>query len=386
MNGEKVTVTSQMLNSFCYQFLSEVKELKEILISFNINIKDALPSVFNAKGITINAVYSHDRQHVLISFTPTNESAIRTHMLMGDVFNYLDPYGEWAKMPGLMNFTNVENLSLRNLTIKGGKPFEFWGHIDAILDDINFDIPKKGLVKVDYSFIFSVPVFIKKLRETKQFARDLFGLYWGYYQNKSKKYEPYDTQAVEYKNYLNQIKEKMEEYFFDEDIHEKEIDQFIEKNPVILERCLSLFKHIPQATLKNVMGIYKQDLKPDMIAYNVDEKRWTIVDYKRAKRKIIKKPGEVRTSFYSEVYDLKGQLKDYKKYFNESIHRDYFSNEYDFSIENPTTVGIIGRVSDSEINDFNEQLDDLPRWCNIIPYNYLYESFCRYIKLVKTIS
>lgn len=180
---------------------------------------------------------------------------------------------------------------------------------------------------------------------------------------------------------LNSLLKKMEYYFFNEQVKELEIDKFIEENAIILERGLNLVKPKSQVVLKDVLGKYGQDLKPDVIAFNEHHKLWTIVDYKRNKRSILKNTDTVRTSFKSEVNDLKAQLRDYKEYFEEEAHRDFVAKTYNLTLKYPTTLGLIGQINDSEIDDFNRQMKDEPRWFNVMPYNYLYENFKRYVEL-----
>ena len=138
-----------------------------------------------------------------------------------------------------------------------------------------------------------------------------------------------------------------------------------------------------QVILKNILGKYEHDLKPDLIAYDTLNKKWVIVDYKKAKRTIIKNLDRVRSGLRAEVYDLQNQLRDYVEYFDERDHRNYISEKYNLNINYPDSLGIIGNVAVEEQETFNKVIKDLPRWFNVMPYNYLYDSFCNYVNLIE---
>ena len=84
--------------------------------------------------------------------------------------------------------------------------------------------------------------------------------------------------------------------------------------------------------LKNILNKYEHDLKPDLIAFDTLNKKWVVVDYKKAKHKIIKNLHKVRTGFKSDVSNLRNQLKDYLEYFEEEDHRKYVKKTYKIDI------------------------------------------------------
>lgn len=175
----------------------------------------------------------------------------------------------------------------------------------------------------------------------------------------------------------------MEELFFDETIHESKIDNFIKDHPVILENSLNLIKPIHQPKLLDIHGHHDQDLIPDVIAFNINDKIWSIVDYKRAKRKILKSRGKVRIAPLAEVTELQSQLRDYKDYFDDTLQRRDFEKKNGVEIKYPNTIGIIGHVRAEEEDEFNKVKRDFPQWFTVIPYNRLYKSFCRYFDMAK---
>ena len=85
--------------------------------------------------------------------------------------------------------------------------------------------------------------------------------------------------------------------------------------------------------------------------------------------------------FKAEVYDLKNQLRDYVEYFEEKVQRDYFLKKYRINIEYPKAIGIIGNVYENEQTTFNKLIKDSPNWFKVVPYNYLYDNFCRFVDL-----
>lgn len=75
--------------------------------------------------------------------------------------------------------------------------------------------------------------------------------------------------------------------------------------------------------------------------------------------------------FYDISKNVKEFVRDYVEYFEEKEGRTYFNQKYGEYIENPNSIGIIGVVDENEVKDFNRQEKTLPRWIEIIPYNYL---------------
>lgn len=357
MIGTKVEMTETeiyilygLAQKFCNDFIDEVKDIIHTLDKLGIKgVKNTLPNPFKMdKEVESSVYYSIDKKQIFIRF---NESKNRK-------FNFITVYGNPIPFnmflsPISENDTGMS--TIQNITLQKG--------------EMKFPI--------DYSFITSLTGFTKKLINIKEFAlevinsnRDLNG-----YKNKNEK--------AAYLAYLKELKEEMLNMFVDESTPELKIDNFFENHPIILERALHLEKFNHQVILKNILGKYEHDLKPDLIAYDTLNKKWVIVDYKKAKRTIIKNLDRVRSGLRAEVYDLQNQLRDYVEYFDERDHRNYISEKYNLNINYPDSLGIIGNVAVEEQETFNKVIKDLPRWFNVMPYNYLYDSFCNYVNLIE---
>jgi len=335
-----------LVEGFCDQFIKEVKNLKESFKQVGIDIDKALPIPFRGnEQISQQVFYSVDKKQLVINFAKSKQAMfaflpVQGNAFPGDIFTF---EGE-----------NVES------TISGGGKF--------ISGDQSW--------RIDYAFIFSELKFMKRLRNVKELAREFVSVYWSFFvATKNKTKEDYLFQ-------LENIRLKMADLFFDESVGELVLDKFLELNPIVLEQGLSLYRPMHQVVLKNVLDIYEHDLKPDLIAFDESAGRWTIIDYKKAKRNIIKNYEKVRTGFKAEVHALEDQLRDYMEYFEEREHREYVKKKYKVEIEHPKAIGIIGNVEDNQQSAFNRLIDDKPRWLNIVPYNYLYNNFCRHIELV----
>ncbi|WP_035053087.1 Shedu anti-phage system protein SduA domain-containing protein [Carnobacterium pleistocenium] len=158
---------------------------------------------------------------------------------------------------------------------------------------------------------------------------------------------------------------------------ELKIDKFIEKNPFILELSLHLTDLQHQVTLLNIEEEFEQNLRPDVIAYKPLDKRWYIVDYKRAERSLLKNSGKVRSGFLAEVNSLTNQLSDYIDYFTASkMQTKYIKEKYDIHIKYPKGIGIIGDLNPKDEEAYLKATRNLPREIEVYPYNYMVDE-CR---------
>lgn len=233
---------------------------------------------------------------------------------------------------------------------------------------------------VAFGMNFSFESFVYRLNNTDELALEVIKTYVGshlYYLEGGNE---------NYLLYLRAIANDFLHLIMDRNTPELVIDNFLEKNSVILKEGLGLEKLVHQVILKNVIDEFPHDLKPDAIGYNIREKRWEIVDYKKTNKNILKNVDRTRTGLTSHVHTLRDQLKDYYTYFEEKTHRDFVKNKYAVDIRYPGTVGIIGVLEKNLENDFNRLLEDEPRWFKVVPYNYLYDNFVEYIKTVESIS
>lgn len=376
------------VKEFCLGLTKEMNSVTETFLSFGIDIKPSLPKVLTQESISFECIFSEDREHILILFKSSDISDFIFTIVEGDVFNYFDKSGLWRKMPAVIKINNSSNTRIDSLRFRGcNKPFEIVGNnSELFFNNLSIDIPLQGPTTLEYVMVMSYHVFLDRLKLVRDFARDIIRGYFDHFKIFGIKYDPHSIEAKQYLKNLQSVKLQMEKYFFDETTQELDIDKFIENNPIILEQCLNLTSLLHQVELKDLLNKYCQDLKPDLLGFDQDKKQWTIVDYKRAKRTIIKNLGRVRTSFKAEVFDLQSQLRDYREYFQEQTQRHYIREKYGCDIEFPTTIGVIGRIDYAEVKDFNRLREDLARWIEIVPYNYIYDRFCRFVDTVNKIS
>lgn len=381
-----VTVTSKMIEEFSIGFINEIKSIKKSVENFKIDLSKALPDIFNEKALKVQGIYSHDKQHVMIIFNENREYEFSAKMLTGDVIDAFFPYKNYKGIGTGIKFEN-SNGRLKNITMKNLKPFEFFGNVDMTIDKINFNTPDGRMIEIGYGFVFSSDLFLNKLKNIKNFTNNFVSVYLEFYNENKTKVSDESSKAAVSKVDLQKLLVEMKKYFFDDDYKETDIDKFIADYPIIIRRGLGLINHISQVELHDVNNIYGQKLKPDLMGYNAIEKIWTIVDYKLARKKIVKGACGVRPSQMDDVTKLSAQLRIYRKYFDEIKHREYFEERYKYSIdEYPRAVGIIGFVDDDDRKDFNEIKNDYPHWLDIIPYNDLYARFEEYVEVANSIQ
>ncbi|MFL0498430.1 hypothetical protein [Priestia megaterium] len=368
-------IIEERLEEFVVKFIDGFTETKTHLDKTNIKLSNSLPEVLTSKNLFVHATYSDSKQHILIRFNKGNKFYFKAQKVEGDVSNIFDPHRDWGNGPCGIKLSN-SNATLNNSSFRGGRPFVVEGDdVELFLNNVSIETPGYGELIIDYGFVISYSKFDELAKNPYSFVNELTGVYLQFNNQQSDKNE--------YLNNLNRIKTEMENLFFDETIGELKIDSFIEENPIILEACLRLDVEILffQEKLENIHEINPKNFRPDLIAYSHDDFIWKIIDYKRAKRSIINKAGKERTHFKAEIASLEGQLDDYVRYFSDYKQRTHFYEKHKVLIENPVAVGIIGNVSTEEVPDFNKLKSRLPNWLEIIPYNYLYNRFCRFIEL-----
>lgn len=339
---------SQIVNHFCNELIREVRELRDALKEIGVEIDKMLEEPFSYDTpIRVFSYYSIDRDQYFIVFNKHFE----------DDFKFISIFGNPIPV----------------------HVFDFRGdNVDSRFIKLTLASQKQNF-PIDYSFVFSQSNFSKWIKDIKGLAIEIIKRSIASFEYQK------NNDRIQYVSYLDSIKEKLGELFFDESVAELTIDKFIEENPVIIEQGLSLSQLKHQVILKNVMGKYEHDLKPDVIAFDLREKCWVVVDYKKAKSTIIKNLQKVRTGFKSEVNNLESQLFDYVEYFDEEEHRCYVLKQYNISVDHPKGIGIIGNVNVNEEIAFNRLMKNKPRWFSVIPYNYLYDNFCRYVEMVRSL-
>ncbi|QFR39175.1 hypothetical protein A9Q91_02985 [Candidatus Gracilibacteria bacterium 28_42_T64] len=364
---------------------SFVETFIKLLMSFERvqpNIREAVPDIFNIalEDIAVDSYFSENRKHVMILFKERKNKSFNFNLTKGNVFDELDETGQWKRpnIPVCFNFKGGTGF-MQEITISGMKPFNIEGDkVKITFSDFKFNLPNGDNKKISFGYIFSYSLFKDEvLSNTENYVENLIYSFWDYYRLYKHKLSS-SIDEKKYKKYQKGILEDMERLFFNEEIKEQEIDNFITENPIILERCLFLTPILPQQILNNlVKENFDQDMIPDLICQDINDS-WIIVDYKRAKR-IIKKNDTARADIKSEVNELKIQLKNYREYFNEEKHRNNFAKITGYKIPSkPKTKGLIGYVLDSERKIFEDSIEDNPNRIDIITYDELYKRFKKF--------
>lgn len=363
--------SSDMVSNF-KNYISVYKDL------LKVNLENVLPNIFFESNISISAIYSVNKSHLMLVFKKSKFSSFQFKSVKNDVIDSFDETGIWKNNNSRVAFKIINgSINLSECTTKGLKPFEFEGdNFIAYLNKFKMFLPNEEEIELEYALVMSLNKFYELNKNTKEFVRELILTYDNIRENTKKN-------IIEE---CRQIQNKMKTYIYSNNTGELELDTFFKEHPIVLEICLGIVKPMSQVILKDVCDKYHQDLKPDLIAYNLDKKKWQIIDYKKANKSLLKNIGEVRCSFRDDINLLENQLRDYIEYFEEKEGRLYFEKKYGNYIENPTSIGIIGIINDNEIKDFNRQEKNLPRWIEIIPYNYLYEKFSRYIQTIENLN
>lgn len=350
MSGNQISILGNLVFNFCNEFIFEATNIITVLNRIGLkDIESSLPRPLkNKRNISITCYFSIDKKQIFIGFNQSKNAN----------FEFVPIYGEPIPF-NIFKIDLVETdtgmITFKNVTLQR--------------DNAKFNI--------EYGFVTTLSGFSKIASNVPEFSIDLINANRDLYKYKNKR------DRLEYLNYLKELKQEMLIMFSNEDTPELTIDKFLEDHPVVLQRGLHLDQLQHQVVLKNVLEKYEHDLKPDLIAYDTLNKKWVIVDYKKAKKNIIKNINKVRTGFKSSVNDLENQLNDYLEYFEEEQQRSYVRKTYKIDIKYPNAIGIIGNVNLEERDAFNRLMQNKPRWLNIMPYNYLYDSFCDYIEVIE---
>lgn len=385
---EKI-ISKEIVEKFSKNFLNQFHVTSNFFSKYNKSVNDEyLPKAFKGKQASVNAFYSKDRKHIMIVFLKSDRYRFSYKEITGNVFDVFDIRKLWGSFTAF-RIENALNVSFKSIGISGARPLDVVGSSEIIIEDFSFDMPYPRNVNVtlDYTMIFSIDKFWEILKQQKQFSNQLALTYIDFYEKKEIKFATQEDDTLDYKEYLNGLKVKMENYFFTKDYKETEIDNFIKQNPDILKYGLGLVNYKSQVILEDVHGDIGQDLKPDLIGYDSIRKVWIIVDYKLPWKKLIRGIKTVRASVTSDITQLKKQLKTYREYFSDKKQRDFVNGKYTLEIKKlPPTIGVIGVVEEHERDVFNEERLDNPGWFTIISYDELYLKVCDYIDLVNKIN
>lgn len=368
-------ITEEMLQDFAIKFIHGFTQTSKHLENKKMKLSEALPEVLVSKNVYIHATYTEDKRHVFLRFNKGDKFHFKATQVRNDISNIFDPFNTWKNNSAGMRIMNT-TATLQGGGVSGMRPFIIDGdQIEVFIKDYTVDGPPFGRVYIEYGLILSYSKFIEVYNSVDSYVAELTGIYLQYNNQKNQK--------IKYMENMNKIKEEMKRLFFDEKIGELEIDSFIEKNPIILSVGLRLDpeKLLHTKPLENIHNINPKRFEPDLIAYCFEEYIWKIIDYKKAKRSIINNPGRERTHFKADVAALVGQLEDYTNYFNDHMQKKHFNEKYQVLIDNPVAVGIIGQVAMEEISDFNKLKRRLHNGLEIVPYNFLYDRFVRFMEL-----
>lgn len=371
-----------MLKDFALKFIRRFSETSNYLYeNKKSDLYESIPQVLSTVDANVHAAYSDDKSHIMFRFNKSNEFRFKADRVSGDVSNILDPYKRWP--------TNQAGFKIAdsNATINGGKitgmrPFIIEGDsVEVFITNLEFDGSPFIKNYIDYCIILSYSKFLEVYKDINAYVAQITSVYL--------EYQVQNDDKNDYLRNLYSVKRKMEELISDENTGELKIDNFIKENPIILRVGLSLepktFLH--SKPMRDVHGDNIKEFIPDLVAFCFEDLNWKIVDYKKAYNSIIKNSGRERTTFRASVPLLLSQLRDYLKYFEDKLQMKDYNATYKVDIKNPGAIGIIGNINNDEIDDFNLLKRDLQGHIKIVPYNFLYDSFVRFIerteKLIK---
>ncbi|GGA91709.1 hypothetical protein [Ornithinibacillus halotolerans] len=342
-------IAERKAKDFIDNLMDSFTELKRVYENLGVNLDDSLPNVFKEFKETEVRVIYYSVPKVFLFILESGKSG-----------NYSFHYEKNSR--GILPFIHIEG-EFTEVTFSG----------------TSFDLGYGVKINFEYALVLGEASLKERNKNTLKLANEI--------SSTSYNFQKYNNEASENErgkhSYIQSLKEIASNFLkliYDNTVGELTIDKFLENNPVILTESLNLTNLKHQIELKNLLSKYAHDLKPDLIAFDIFEKKWTIIDYKKANKNLIKNIDKTRTGLKAEVHSLKDQLNDYVEYFDEYEHRKYVEERYGVQVNHPIGIGIIGKVEDEIQNDFNRILKSEPRWFKIIPYNYLYDNFINYIE------
>ncbi|WP_211750347.1 hypothetical protein [Paenibacillus sp. Marseille-Q4541] len=351
-------IVESLLKEFNERFLKNVEKQITIYEQMGVvsNIRELLPEPFKSKS----------KSHVQLFYYPPKKTVFYV-ISKSDVDQVV------------VKFTDKDIFSkMKLIEFKSGVP-------SVPVTFVNTSIRTDEIyVNFDYSLYMSYEHFIDIFDSVDQYSIDFVNSY--VYSDRQINVDRNYSNQFLLVDYLTQVKNEMKTLVFNPSTPELDIDNFFERHPVVLEKTLNLIKPIHQSILKNINNCNPVDYKPDLIAYDQLRHQWKIVDYKRAKRSILKNVGQVRSGFKAEVNDLHNQLRDYVEYFDDRSQREYFKAQYGELIEYPASLGIIGHIQDNEKSTFHRTMRGYSNGFDIIPYNFIYDRFCKFIFQVENVQ
>lgn len=368
-------INEDILKNFALKFHGRFVETKNYLEeNAESDLYKSIPDILTIDNV--HAAYSDDTKHIMLRFNKGNKFNFRATKVDGDVSNIFDPLGAWkGKQQVGFNIKN-SNITLSGSSVKGMRPFKVSGEeIEVFITNFTVDAPPFNGINIEYGLIVSYKRFLEIYQDINSYVASLTSVYF--------EYELQDEKKGEYVLDLKAVRNRMATLFFDESIGELKIDKFIEENPIILRVGLSLVPEtfLHSKPMKDIHDNNPKEFIPDLVAFCNEDYNWKIVDYKKANKSIIRNSGKERTTLRSTVHLLISQLEDYVMYFSDKSQAGHYKETYKVDIKYPSAIGIIGRVSKEEIDDFNKLKQRLPSHTKIVPYNFLFDSFERFIKM-----
>lgn len=377
----RVRLKSEIIN-FSKMFIDIHRNMNLGLKTLNVT---NVPEIFSQhNNLKIECSYSIEDNYYFIMFSKNNEikkDEIEFKIIDGDILDIFDIYKLWNNLPVAFKINN-SNISIKDCQISGMKPFQIEGDsVEMYIENLYLNLPFYGQKTIEYGIIISHKKLREKIGEIEGYIKKIANSYAALLLEE--KNISFESRS----NYLEKLKNIAKEYknLIYKDSSEHEIETFFKENNLIFE-ILGLKSMKSQVLLKNILNLYTQDLKPDLIAFNILERRWTIIDYKKSNFDLIKASDSPRATFISKVTDLKAQLREYREYFSELQHREFYLKTYGEYIERPKILGIIGKISPKNEQTFNKEKDELPNWIDILPYNYIYYKLEEYINTFPNIQ
>ncbi len=353
MEVSKSRLLGYVIEKYATDLLKSFETLKLNYKKVNIDINKFIPSPFDDPStIVVNSFYYSKKDRIEINFEKGKKGRFNYSVIEGEIWK--------ANLFNGKSGNVNEVYSLARVLPKLEPPY---------------------LETYGYGMFYSFEEFVKSNKNTIDVAHFMISTRLLF----DRISEPNDTPETRLRK-LESLALEFQMKLENPNTSEKDLDRFLGENKEILNVTLELNNFISEPTLKDRLQKYNQDLKPDAIAFNAKENKWVIIDYKKSQKSLLKNVGKVRTSFRSDIYDLKAQLWDYVEYFQENEHRGYFKEKYGHSINYPSAIGIIGLLDENHQRDFNRIMHDLPKWFTLYPYNYILNSFINYIDKVKKLT
>ncbi|EPF7979260.1 Shedu anti-phage system protein SduA domain-containing protein [Vibrio harveyi] len=143
--------------------------------------------------------------------------------------------------------------------------------------------------------------------------------------------------VTEKQKFIEEIKE-LEWLINKHNVSEHELQKFFEKNPSLIMGADHIKTHAQLSLVREDLG----ELRPDFFLERIDGGFCDVLDIKLPKEKLVVGKDNRRT-FSSAISSAVGQLREYRNYFDEKLHRDIFQKKYALESYKPDIMVVIGR-------------------------------------------